>query len=104
MVWNDGTANGKRHVIAVKRQILGARKVGRGKHVLVIEPIRGGTVELVRTRPRGEDLLDSSGPAIFARKGVDLNAGFLNGFRIRGEIENSLADAAGNIEAIDDVH
>src|SRR6516164_2229346 len=74
-----------------------------GEHILVIEPICSGTVERIRAGPRGEDCLQSSSPAVLDRECIDLNTRFLNGLRLRGKVQYTLANAAGDIEAVNNI-
>ena len=57
----------------------------------------------VSARFRGEHRLQSGGTAVLTRKGIDLNAGFANSFRLRGEIQNALANSAGHVEPVHNI-
>ena len=60
-------------------------------------------MELIRAGLRGEDGLQTGGAAVFHRKRVHLHAGFLDGFRLRREVQHALPDAAGDVQSVDDV-
>src|ERR1700722_8837705 len=83
--------------------LIGSRKMLLRKHLLVVEIVRRRTMEAVRAGFRRKLRDDSRGTAMFARKCVDLNAGLLNRVRSRCQIQDSLTDAAGYIEAVNDV-
>ena len=50
-----------------------------------------------------KDGLQSGGATVFARKRVDLNTGFLNCIRLRSQVQNALANSAGDVQAINNV-
>jgi len=65
--------------------------------------LAGEAVDAVRSRFGGDDGLDGTGATIVDGVGVGLDGCFLNGVGVGGEIDNTGADARGDIESIDDV-
>ena len=57
-------------------------------------------MELIRAGFRSKHSLQPCGAAVFTTECVDLNAGFLDSFRLRGQIQDPLPNAAGYIQAI----
>src|SRR6266853_96718 len=92
----------KAHVIGMEGQV-GAGEVLPSVHSLVIEKVRGGTVVPVRARFGCKNSLHSSSAAVLARKRVDMNTGFLNGVRLRGQIQDALANSTGHVMPIHNV-
>jgi hypothetical protein len=97
VVRNHWSANGKIHVIGVERLVRVAHEVLAGEHTLVIEIIRHRTMESVRTGLSSEHRLQPGSAAVFARKRIDLNTRFLDRFRLGGQIQNALTNAAGHV-------
>jgi len=106
LVRNDRPAHGEVHVVGVE-WFVGTRgrahEVLIGEHLLVVEPIRHRTVELVGARACGKDRQQTRGAAIFAAKGVYLNAGLLDGIGLGCQIQHTLANSARDVEAIDNI-
>src|SRR5713101_6446809 len=90
------------HVVGMERQV-GTREVLPRVHSLIIEKVRGGTVVPVGAGFGGKNGLQSGSAAVLARKGVDLDTGFLDGIRLGGQIQHALANSASHVESIHDV-
>ncbi len=60
-------------------------------------------MEFIRARSRGESCYDSGGAAVFARKSIHLNTGFLDRVWSRGQVQDTLPDSAGHVEAINHI-
>jgi hypothetical protein len=88
----------------VEGQVFWPGEVSRREHLLVVEPVGRFAVELFRSGLGGHHLLHSGRPAVFARICIDLDGALLDRFGIRGEIEDALPDAAGDVESVDDEH
>ena len=96
---NYRASKGEAHVVGMEWQV-GAGEMLPRKHSLVIEKVRRGTVVSVGARSGCKNGLQPGGAAVLARKGVDLDAGFLDGIRLWGKIQHALANSAGHVETI----
>ena len=103
MVRNNGATDGKIHIVRVEWLVRIANEMLAGEHSLVVEPVRCRPVELIRARLGGEDGLQAGRAAVLYRERVDLHAGFLDGFRLRGQVQHALADSAGHVQPVNDV-
>src|SRR5450631_4504720 len=73
------------------------------EHPLIVEIVRRRTMKLVRAGSGGKCRYQSGGAAVLHRKGVDLNAGLLDGVGRGRQIQHALANSAGYVEAVDHV-
>src|SRR4051812_12603697 len=91
------------HVVGMKWFVRGSDEMLAREHPLVVEVILSRTVELVRSRPRGEHGLQAGGAAVLTAECVYLNAGFLDGCRLGSQVQNALTNSAGHIQAVDHI-
>src|SRR5450631_163284 len=60
-------------------------------------------MELAGAGSGGHRCYDSGGATVLARKRVDLNTAFLDGVRRWSQVQNTLTNSAGHVEAIDNI-
>src|SRR5206468_5305724 len=84
--------------------VIGAGQGVLGVHVLVVEVVAHQAMESILAGLRGHGELDRARVPILHGKGVDLVGRFLDDVGIWSEVQDTLPDGAGYVQAVHDPH